>query len=122
MRKFIDSLGAMHHLLDGETPQDSWVEVIDQYKRYLAPNGDIHTILSDAEPEEDWVEQEFEYAPLPDPSFVPPYDAMRRIHYPELGEQLDMLWHEINQNGTITTTGEWFQTINDVKTQFPKES
>ena len=61
MRRFIDNLGVFHLLLDGETPQETWTEVIDQYKRYKAPNGDIHTILFDAEPEEDWVEDNIEY-------------------------------------------------------------
>lgn len=121
MRKFIDSSGTIHHLFDSEIPQDSWVEVVDQYKRYTDQNGDIHTILSDATPGEGWVENEFEYTPLPDPSFVPPYDALRRISYPEVANQLDMLWHEIKNSGSISTSGEWYQTIDSIKNQFPKE-
>ena len=50
-----------------------------------------------------------------------PYDAKRDMAYPRLGEQLDMLWHEINNNGTITDSGEWFNSIKSVKEQFPKE-
>jgi hypothetical protein len=121
MRRFIDNLGVFHLLLDGETPQETWTEVIDQYKRYKAPNGDVHTILFDAEPEEGWVEDNIEYMPYPDPSYVPPYGALRKMSYPDLGEQLDMLWHEINENGSISSSGQWFQSISDVKTQFPKD-
>ena len=35
--------------------------------------------------------------------------------YPQIGEQLDMLWHELNQNGTITENGNWFKTIKSIK-------
>lgn len=35
--------------------------------------------------------------------------------YPEIGEQLDMLWHELNQNGTITNEGNWFNKIKSIK-------
>ncbi len=121
MRKFVDNFGIFHFLLDSETPLDNWTEVVDTYKRYKAPNGDIHTILADALPEDDWVEEDFDMFAYPDPSFVPPYTALRRNSYPEINEQLDMLWHEINQNGTISTSGTWFQTIQTIKTDFPKD-
>ena len=35
--------------------------------------------------------------------------------YPEIGEQLDMLWHELNVNGNITTDGNWFNKIKQIK-------
>ena len=40
--------------------------------------------------------------------------------YPELGEQLDKLYHDIN-NGTLTTSGGFFTALNAVKTKYPKE-
>ena len=48
------------------------------------------------------------------------YQRDRQQIYPSLGNQLDMLWHELNQSGSLTTNGEWFNTIQSVKDQFPK--
>ena len=121
MRKFYDLNGQIQVLLDGEEVPQGWTEVIDKYKRYKAPNGDIHTILADATPGEDWVEEDVDFLGVPDPNIVPPYDAMRMMSYPQVGEQLDMLWHELNASGSLSTSGEWFQSISSIKTQFPKE-
>jgi hypothetical protein len=49
-----------------------------------------------------------------------PYDAKRSMEYPNISEQLDMIWHELNDNGTLTDSGEWFTTIRDVKQRHPK--
>lgn len=46
------------------------------------------------------------------------YRAIRR--YPNMGEQLDMLWHELNTNGTISSNGDWFQTVQAIKDTYPK--
>lgn len=48
------------------------------------------------------------------------YERNRRIEYPYIKEQLDKLWHDIN-NGTLDNTGEFFTAINTVKTKYPKE-
>lgn len=88
-RKFIDSKGDYHWLLQGE-PLEDWTEVVED------PNQ------------------------LPDPNYVMPYDANRMHSYPSLANQLDMLWHELNTSGSISTDGNWFQTIQNVKQQFPK--
>lgn len=120
MKTFVDNLGIFHKLFDDETPQDGWSEVIDKYKRYVAPNGDIHTILSDAQPGADWVEQEFDLIGTPDMNYIPPYDALRMNNYPQIADQLDMIWHELNTNGTLSADGTWFQSIQEVKTQYPK--
>lgn len=121
MRKFFDQNGTIQILMDGEEVPSGWIEIVEKYKRYKAPNGDIHTILADATPGEDWVEEDIDFLGQPDPSFTIPYSAQRQINYPDLGEQLDMLWHELNNSGSLSTSGEWFQTINSVKSQYPKE-
>jgi len=46
------------------------------------------------------------------------YKKVRR--YPKVQEQLDMLWHEINTSGSISTDGTWFNAIKDVKDTNPK--
>lgn len=49
------------------------------------------------------------------------YQRSREQEYPSLGEQLDMIWHEINTTGSLTDTGEWFSAINGVKQKYPKD-
>jgi hypothetical protein len=48
------------------------------------------------------------------------YQRDRRETYPSLGNQLDMLWHELNTSGSISAYGSWFQSIQEVKQQYPK--
>jgi len=39
--------------------------------------------------------------------------------YPQLGEQFDKLWHDIN-NGKLDETGEFFTALKQVKDDNPK--
>jgi hypothetical protein len=48
------------------------------------------------------------------------YQRDRQQIYPTLGNQLDMLWHELNNSGSLTTDGEWFNSIKEVKDNNPK--
>jgi hypothetical protein len=48
------------------------------------------------------------------------YQRDRQQIYPTLGNQLDMLWHELNQSGSLSTNGEWFNSIKEVKDNNPK--
>ena len=50
------------------------------------------------------------------------YDAnqyQRDRVYPQLEEQFDKLWHDIN-NGTLDNTGEFFTALKEVKDNNPK--
>ena len=49
------------------------------------------------------------------------YKIDRVNEYPALAEQFDKLWHDIN-NGTLTTSGDFYTAINTVKTNNPKPS
>lgn len=49
------------------------------------------------------------------------YKIDRVKEYPALAEQFDKLWHDIN-NGTLTTSGDFYTAINTVKTNNPKPS
>lgn len=120
MKKYIDELGKMQFLMAGEEVPVGWAEVVENYKRFRAPNGDIHTILVDATPGSDWIEEDIDFLGQPDISYVPPYDALRMANYPQIGNQLDMLWHELNTSGSISTNGAWFQSIQEIKENFPK--
>jgi hypothetical protein len=48
------------------------------------------------------------------------YRKKRTQQYPKIADQLDMLWHEINNNGGISADGEWFNRIKGVKEDNPK--
>ena len=48
------------------------------------------------------------------------YQRDRQQNYPAIGNQLDMLWHELNTSGSISSDGSWFQSIQEVKEQYPK--
>ncbi len=48
------------------------------------------------------------------------YAMHREKFYPELGAQLDMLWHAIDQDLIPGKDTEWYTTIKEIKTTFPK--
>ena len=50
-----------------------------------------------------------------------PYVAQRKLAYPYIGDQLDMLWHAIDQDAELK--GKYFafhQAILAVKSKYPK--
>ena len=44
----------------------------------------------------------------------------RNNDYPKVKDQLDMLWHEIDKNGSISKEGMWYNMILDIKGAYPK--
>ena len=56
-------------------------------------------------------------APAPTPE--PTYDYQRMAAYPQIAEQLDMLWHAID-SGTLDQTSDFYTTLAAVKAQYPK--
>ena len=48
------------------------------------------------------------------------YRKNRQINYPELAEQFDMLYHELNSSGSLSVSGSWFQSLKNVKDTYPK--
>ena len=49
------------------------------------------------------------------------YSRARQGSYPALGEQLDMLYHDMTA-GKGDKTGEWYKAVKKVKTDNPKPS
>ena len=47
------------------------------------------------------------------------YQRDREIAYPEIKEQLDLLYHDMTA-GKGDKTGEWYKAVNKVKTDNPK--
>lgn len=53
---------------------------------------------------------------------LPRYDYKTPRNYGTLQNQLDMLWHDIDNGlfGDSAKTGEWYQYIKNIKDQHPK--
>ena len=68
-------------------------------------------------PSKDEIMKEFEYQKQVAEYYQYSYDRCKE--YPDGFEQLDMLWHAIN-NGTDLKSSEWFQRIKEVKDKHPK--
>jgi hypothetical protein len=61
------------------------------------------------------------FDPLSQPGFAEnAYLVARSISYGSIGAQLDMLFHELNNTGTISNTGPWATHVANVKTNIPK--
>tara|TARA_Y100000361_G_scaffold118654_1_gene110060 strand:+ start:605 stop:889 length:285 start_codon:yes stop_codon:yes gene_type:complete len=50
-----------------------------------------------------------------------PYINQRRNAYPEIGDQLDMLWHSIDQDPQLKSKYfDFYEAIKAVKVKYPK--
>lgn len=47
------------------------------------------------------------------------YQRQRAVNYPQIGNQLDMLWHAID-SGTLNKTSDFYTAIKAVKDAYPK--
>ena len=48
-----------------------------------------------------------------------PYTTKRLVEYPSIGDQLDMLWHAMDQ-GSLTQVEPFYTTIKEIKDKYPK--
>ena len=48
------------------------------------------------------------------------YKHQRAILYPQIKDQLDMIWHAIDE-GNLNKTSEFYLTLKEVKDKYPKE-
>ena len=48
------------------------------------------------------------------------YEKLRDREYPAIKDQLDMLWHAIDEN-KLDKTCEFYSTLKQVKDKYPKE-
>ena len=49
------------------------------------------------------------------------FNIAREIGYGDIGAQLDMIYREIMEKGSISADGEWAKHITAVKTNIPKK-
>jgi hypothetical protein len=47
------------------------------------------------------------------------YQRNRAVEYPDVKEQLDMLWHAID-NGTLDKSSDFYTALKSIKDQHPK--
>tara|TARA_B100000809_G_scaffold260431_1_gene307355 strand:+ start:269 stop:583 length:315 start_codon:yes stop_codon:yes gene_type:complete len=47
------------------------------------------------------------------------YQRQREPEYPEIGEQLDLLWHAID-DGTLDKTSDFYTSLKATKDKYPK--
>mgnify|MGYP001198758904 FL=1 len=52
---------------------------------------------------------------------APPYDLARRMEYPDVADQLDMLYHDM-ESGKVPgkDSSNWYSAVKDVKENNPK--
>lgn len=90
-------------------------------KQYKSEDNAIHFMRDEEIPEEGWIEIKIDYTALPDPNYVPPYTVRRQHLYPEVTEQLDMLWHMMDDDIIPGKGSLWYNLIKNIKNSIPKE-
>lgn len=112
--KLLGEDGIYHPVIIEKIPTDE-----QEYKQYVRWQ---NSNVTDEFPPWDIMELEFEYRKVNEVKEYIYHRSReeRRMSYPKLSEQLDMLFHEIEVNGTISNTGEWFTKLKEIKQKYPK--
>ena len=83
-------------------------------------NGNIVPFTAEEEAQRDAEEAAFAEAQaniIPTPAYV----YQRKSAYPSIGDQLDMLWHSIDQNPALKSQYfDFYEAIKAVKVKHPK--
>lgn len=90
-------------------------------RQFRDPDGEsIHFIAPGQEDsiQPDWVEIEVPVGPAQ--IVDPPYFIKRMKEYPSIGDQLDLLWHAMDQEEIAGKGGVWYNTILEIKNKYPK--
>jgi len=93
--------GEDFQIYEGPDATIAWVDAPDNIQREWTLE------WSPSKGEMVWVERD---APYTDNRVA------RKVAYGRVEEQLDLIFHDIRQNGTLDTNGEWFQHIQTIKT------
>ena len=57
---------------------------------------------------------------LLEPKDVRTYAEKRAMEYPEIGNQLDMIWHAIDNGLPLDKESDFYKAIKEVKDKYPK--
>ena len=83
-------------------------------------NGNIVPFTAEEEAQRDAEEAAWaakQTAIIPTPAYV----SKRKLSYPSIGDQLDMLWHSIDQNPALKSQYfDFYEAIKAVKVKHPK--
>jgi|14BtaG_2_1085337.scaffolds.fasta_scaffold00438_2 hypothetical protein len=104
-----------------------WVQDIrepgEEFEIYNGPDASIQWVDAPDEITLDWT---LEWSPQQqqmiwverDGPYTQDSEA-RRVAYGEVGEQLDMIFHEVQESGSISASGPWASHISTVKSMIP---
>ena len=98
------------------TLSDAWISLVPNAKWVLRGNEIEWLDTEISQPTEEQIATEL--ARLQAEYEANEYQRLRQ--YPPIGDQLDMLWHAID-NGTLNKTSDFYTAIKAVKDAHPKE-
>ena len=88
--------------------------------RFKNVNG-INVQLTEAEETQRDIDEANAIAEQQAKPIIKEYQTNRKNEYPEIGDQLDMLWHSIDQNPKLKSEYfEFYEAIKAVKVKHPK--
>jgi hypothetical protein len=105
-----------------------WISEIrdpgEEYEIYEGPDATIAWVDAPDEITLDWT---LEWCPSKECMVWVERDApytdntvARKVAYGKIEEQLDLIYHDIEENGALTTGGAWYQHISAIKSMIPK--
>lgn len=103
----IRNAGEEYEIYNGPDAQMQWVDAPDEITL------DWTLEWSPSQQTMIWVERDMPYSPGQN-------EVARRVAYGEIGQQLDMIYHEIDTNGTLSRDGEWATHIRTVKSMIDR--
>jgi hypothetical protein len=99
------------------------VEPGQDFEIYEGPDANMAWVDAPDEITLDWT---LEYSPSQGKMIWVERDApftnnavARKVAYGTVEEQLDMIWHEIDEKGSLTKDGDWYQHISAIKQIVP---
>jgi hypothetical protein len=92
--------------------------MINKHEAIYATHSNVVTIRGDVAYDKD--EKVVTYNEATVQSYIDANEYKSLRQYPSIGDQLDMLWHAID-NGTLNKTSDFYTAIKAVKDAHPKE-
>ncbi len=105
-----------------------WISEIrdpgEEYEIYEGPDATIAWVDAPDEVTLDWT---LEWCPSQETMIWVERDApytdnivARKVAYGRIEEQLDLIYHDIEENGALTADGAWYQHISSIKSMIAK--
>jgi len=123
MINFVDAIKSLDSsynvYIDGDiNSQEDWDNKV---KFITGKDADDNAIFADTKPVT-YQQVLEEYNRLQADYDAKEYQRKRAFEYPQIGDQLDKLWHSINADDTLKTQfADFYNTIKAVKDKYPKE-